>query len=140
MLVDDVSDNGRAKANAGYLVRDLGIKLLLGPCSSGLTNEVAAISHASTATLLAPAASSLSVCMELPERRVAKREREIVRAAVKLNCLAFRYSAAELKADRVAVLVAVKQQGLAFQYAAAELTADRDIVLAADKQNGLAFQ
>ena len=52
VLVDDVSDEGRAKANADYLVTGLGIKLLLGPVSSPLTHEVAAISHTNNATLV----------------------------------------------------------------------------------------
>ena len=66
VLVDDVSDKGRTRANVRYLVRDLGIKLLLGPYSSGLTNDVAALAHATNATLMAPGASSSSVYKERP--------------------------------------------------------------------------
>ena len=59
---------------------------------------------------------------------------------VKLNPVALKYAADELKKDREIVLAAVKNDGLALEYAADELKKDRDFILAAVKINGLALE
>lgn len=70
----------------------------------------------------------------------AKRDREVVLAAVAKDGLALRHAHPSLQADRDVVLVAIAENGCALQYACACLKEDLDVVLAAVARHWWAFK
>jgi hypothetical protein len=68
-----------------------------------------------------------------------RRDREVVRAAVRQNGMALAYASAPLRADKGIVLRAVRQKGEALRHASYMLRFDPDVVYAAVENDGTAL-